>query len=132
MAPRYADGQPIVVSSGGPKCAEPFRRGEVVVLTTNSHVLPLIKSLRGLPGDVFSIQADQIVVNGSVLINSEGLPYRLSMARAAMLNLYARDYQGVIPPDTFLVMGEVPSGSTDSSQFGLIARDAIIGRAVDP
>ncbi len=102
------------------------------MLTTNSHVLPLIKALRGLPGDDFSMQADQIVVNGRVLINSEGLPYRLSMARVGMLNVYARDYQGVIPPDTFLVMGEVPSGSTDSSVFGLVSRDAIIGRALDP
>ncbi len=132
MVPRYADGQQITVRSGGPHCAEPFLRGEVVVLATNSNALPLIKSLRGLPDDRFLVQADQIVVNGDVLTNSEGLLYQLSKARAAMLTLYEHDYHGVIPPDTYLVLGENPTGTLDSSRFGLISRDAIIGRVVEP
>ena len=91
----------------------------------------MIKLLRGLPGDTFSINYGQILINGHVAENSEGVAYQLSNPRAAMLDLYVHEFHGVIPPEMYLVMGENPSGTTDSSRFGLIARDQIIGKVIE-
>ena len=93
--------------------------------------MPLIKALRGLPGDKFSVSDGKIIINGVAAMNSAGEPYRLSPPRAAMIALYVHDDHGVIPPDSFLVMGENPAGSLDSSRFGLVSRQAIIGKLVE-
>lgn len=131
MSPRIRDGETIAVVSGGAHCAEPITRGEVVVLMTNSNKLPLIKALRGMPGDLLAVKDGKIMINGLAAMNTEGVVYRLPKARAAMIELYAHDYKGAIPPDTFLVMGENPAGSSDSSAFGLVAREHIIGKIID-
>jgi signal peptidase I len=132
MAPICCGGDQIEVVSGGVECAEPLSRGEILVLRTASNKLPLIKGLRGMPGDTLAVQDGKIIINGAAATNSEGVPYQLPKRKAAMIELYAHDYKGVIPPDSYLVMGEIPSGSTDSSQFGLIGRDVIIGKALTP
>lgn len=57
--------------------------------------------------------------------------YQLSPPRAAMIALYAHDDHGIIPPDSFLVMGENPAGTLDSTRFGLVARLAILGKLIN-
>ena len=47
-----------------------------------------------------------------------------------MLALYVRDYHGVIPDGTMLVMGEAPTGTLDSSHFGLVEVKAVVARFV--
>ena len=130
MSPLYRDGDQIEVVSGGVACAEPLSRGEILVLRTDSNKLPLIKGLRALPGDSLAVKDGKIIINGEPTTNSQGVPYQLPKGKAAMIELYANDYKGVIPPDSYLVMGENPAGSTDSTQFGLIGSEAIIGKIV--
>ena len=130
MAPRIADGETITVVSGGAACAEPLARGDVLVIRTDSHPLPLIKALRGLPGDTLAVRGGSVYVNDTLLHNTEGAAYQLSAGRAAMIELYAHDFGGIIPLDTFLVLGENPAGTTDSTCFGLLPRAAIIGRVI--
>ena len=84
-----------------------------------------------MPGDKFSVSDGKIIINGAAAMNSAGEPYRLSPPRAAMIALYVHDDHGVIPPDTFLVMGENPAGSLDSSRYGLIPQSAIIGKVIE-
>ena len=43
-----------------------------------------------------------------------------------MLNLYVTSYQGVIPENTFLVLGNQENGTMDSSQFGLIHKNDVL------
>jgi signal peptidase I len=130
MSPRIAPGAMIQVIKGGPECLEPLKHGEVVLFESPSSRIPLIKALRGLPGEPLAVNDGKIIVGGKVARNSAGQPYQLSPARAAMIELSAHDY-GKLPPDTFLVMGENPAGSTDSSRFGLIERRQIIGKMVE-
>ena len=131
MSPLIADGTKVRVISGGPHCAEPLDRREVVVFRSESHQLPLLKLLLGLPGDRIAVRQGEIFINDDVVKNDEGQPYQLSGPRAAMIDLYVHDYGGVIPPDQYLVMGENPAGTTDSSRFGYVARDHIIGKMID-
>jgi len=131
MSPRIAPRQLIEIQQGPTECLGTLKYGDVVLFHSDSSRVPLIKALRGLPGDKFAVSDGKIVINGSTVTNSAGEPYRLSPPRAAMIALYVHDNHGVIPPDSFLVMGENPAGSLDSSRFGLVSRQAIIGRLVE-
>jgi type IV secretory pathway protease TraF len=46
-----------------------------------------------------------------------------------MLSLYEKDYKGIIPQNTYLILGDQPSGSVDSSVFGLVDKSDILGKA---
>ena len=48
-----------------------------------------------------------------------------------MIDLYVQEFHGRIPPDMYLVMGEDPHGTIDSSRFGLIERAQILGKVVE-
>ena len=116
---------------GSAECIGEIKRGDVVLFHSDSSRVPLIKALRGLPGDKFSASDGHILINGAPATNSAGQPYQLSPPRAAMIALYVHDDHGIIPPDSFLVMGENPAGTLDSSRFGLVWRQAIIGKLAE-
>ncbi len=128
MSPRIAPGQMIEIQQGPAECLGTLKRGDAVLFHSDSSRIPLIKAIRGLPGDRFEVSNGKIIINGAPATNSAGEPYQLSPARAAMIALYAHDDHGIIPPDSFLVMGENPAGSIDSSRFGLVTRLEILGK----
>ena len=106
MSPRIAPGQLIEIQQGPAECLGTLKRGDVVLFHSDSSRVSLIKALRGLPGDKFSVSDGKIIINGAAATNGADEPYRLSPPRAAMIDLYVHDNHGVIPPDTFLVIGE--------------------------
>ena len=108
MSPRIAPGQMIEIREGSPECWGELKHGDVILFHSDSSRIPLIKAIRGLPGDKFDVSDGEIVINGAPATNSAGEPYQLSPPRAAMIALYAHDDHGIIPPDSFLVMGENP------------------------
>ena len=132
MLPLIADGTNVEVISGGSQCAEPLDHRVIVVIRSDSHRLPLLKTLRGLPGDRFLASGGHLFLNDNLMTNSAGHPYELIPSAMAMLSMYAHDYAATIPANTYLVLGDNPEGSLDSTRFGLIARDMIIGRMVMP
>ena len=103
----------------------------LAAVLAQTPLLPLIKMLRGLPGDRFWISGEHLYLNGALVVNSAGEPFELTPASMTMLSIYAEDYTATIPPDTYLVLGDNREGSLDSTRFGLIARAAIIGRVID-
>ena len=131
LSPRVLPGA--VVSMIPVSCLqEPFARESLVVFRTGAHEKPLIKALKGLPGDRFAIVNDTIEVNGQKLRNSAGVAFRLTKNRTQMLALYARRFQGTIPPKTYLVMGDHADGTADSTRLGLIHRNDIIMVSAEP
>ena len=95
---------------------------------------PIIKIVKGVPGDKFGLEKFgnywQIIINGEVVKNSKGEPYQLSESAYNLLSLYVKDYGGVIPPDTYLILGNLPAGSLDSSRFGLVDKSGIAGKVL--
>lgn len=67
-------------------------------------------------------------VNGEILKNSEGKEYYLDEKRATLLRDYERQYQGIMPEDFYYILGNMSEGSVDSTRFGLIGKDQIIGK----
>lgn len=46
-----------------------------------------------------------------------------------MLELYARSYP-VIPQDAYMILGNQIEGTLDSSRFGLVAKQDIVGKVL--
>jgi signal peptidase I len=106
-------------------------RGDVVVFASGADPRPLVKRIVAQPGDRIATTDGVLSVNGDPALTSLGRPYDLDPARLAMIALYERDYNGIIPVDTFLVMGEQPGGTADSSLFGLVNRADVQGVVVN-
>lgn len=116
-----------VVETVAPNCAGTIMTGDIILFRSGAHKSPIIKQVRGIRGDTFSMSGANIILNGSVLTNTLGAPYVLSKGRAQMIALYERDFGGVIPPDAYLVLGTMTGGGLDSTRLGLISHSDVIG-----
>lgn len=133
MSPLLKDGDVVKIDYGFYSAHE-VRRGDLVVCRLAFRKDPIIKLVRAVPGDRFALKAlpdggALLLVNGSVVKNSAGEPYKFGRRHKRMLALYANDYKGVIPAGSYLLLGDLAGGTLDSSVFGLLDRAAIIGKA---
>lgn len=92
----------------------------------NIDVSLVVKRVVGVPWDTWEYDGKNIFINHQLLYNTWWEPYVID---SSVLTLYARDYP-VIPRETFLILGEVTTGSEDSSQFGLVAWEEILGKVL--
>lgn len=109
-------------------------RGDVVAYAFSGNKDPIIKIVRGIPGDKFDVVNDgikwRLQINGAIVKNSAGEPYSLDDRACRMLALYITDYKGVIPANAFLILGNLVEGTTDSTRFGLVDRGDFIGKVI--
>ena len=119
---------------GGYYACNPVQRGDLAAYHYGGEIEPLAKFVRGIPGDTFGLEkvgSDyHILINGSVLKNSQLLPYILTEAQYNLLQLYVRDDNGVIPKDAYLIMGDRQYGTVDSTKVGLVGKKDLIGKLV--
>jgi signal peptidase I len=97
-------------------------RGDVVVFHyPRDPEKSYIKRVIALPGDTLRIDHGQVWVNGNALTENyvPGI-YRDTRSYA----------ETVIPEDSYFVMGDHRSISSDSREFGVVERDLIYGKAV--
>jgi signal peptidase I len=100
---------------------ESIHRGDVVVFHyPRDPEKSYIKRVIGLPGDRIWIDHGLVWVNG-VALSESYVPdrYRDSRSMAEM----------VIPEDSYFMMGDHRSISSDSREFGPVERDLIYGKA---
>jgi|GEM_PF-3025381 signal peptidase I len=92
----------------------------------------LVKSVMGVPGDTLAFQKSgsrwHILINGAPLVNAQGETYLVSDAADRMLALYVGDQGGIILADAYLVLGNNPAGSIDSTWFGLASAGDFKGK----
>jgi signal peptidase I len=124
LSPLIQDGESVLMSPAA--CVQEIMRGDLVVFRTGAQSMPVIKQVKALPGDRFALKDRHIFVNGHELMNSGGASYTLDARHSAILSLYEDDYGGIIPHDTYLVLGENPAGALDSSRIGLVHKDDIV------
>ncbi|MEK7212166.1 MAG: S26 family signal peptidase [Patescibacteria group bacterium] len=60
-----------------------------------------------------------------------GKPYLVGDSSYRMLSLYINDYKGQIPVNAYLLLGDNPGGSYDSTAFGLVGRSDILGKVIE-
>ena len=99
-----------------------IERGDVVVFHyPRDPEKSYIKRVIGLPGDRITIDRGQVRLNGSLLRESYvPLMYKDSRSMAEI----------VVPPETYFMMGDHRSISSDSREFGPVDRSLIYGKAV--
>jgi len=129
----FAPGEEIKIAKGFYACNE-IKRGDVVVYNFSGNENPIIKNVKAVPGDLFALKEQEgswtIEINGNNLKNSADELYLLGEKEHQMLSLYEKDYQGKIPPETYLILGNIPSGTMDSSRFGLVGKKDILGKVI--
>jgi signal peptidase I len=100
---------------------ENIHRGDVVVFFyPQDHTKSYIKRVIALPGDDLRIDHGTVSVNGGVLKESY-VPFRYEDDRSQP--------EMTIPPGEYFVMGDHRSISSDSRDFGPVARPLIYGKA---
>ena len=99
-----------------------IERGDVVVFHyPRDPEKSYIKRVIALPGDKLRIDHGQVWVNGKAL-SENYVPDKYRDSRS-----YA---DTIIPDDSYFVMGDHRSISSDSREFGVVERDLIYGKAV--
>ena len=98
-----------------------IERGDVVVFHyPRDPQKSYIKRVIALPGDRLRIDHGQVWVNGKALAeNYVPVAYRDSRSYS----------ETIIPDDSYFVMGDHRSISSDSREFGVVERDLIYGKA---
>lgn len=139
MAELYPAGMEIVAANGYYKCNK-AQRGDVAVIRRPGRPAELlIKILVLLPGDRFAFKPLDASTSG-LFVNDEteplktpkGQPYALKGAALTMLQQYWESMKGVVPADVYFVLGTEPSGSFDSTRFGPITAQDLVGRVEKP
>lgn len=111
-----------------------IKRNDLVLYQYGGDEVPLLKIVKGIPQDTFQMISNNdrdynLLINGKAVLNSKGIPYVFSGNKCKMLSLYEKDYKGTIPRNTYLLLGDQPNGSVDSSAFGLVDKSDILGKA---
>jgi signal peptidase I len=131
LEPLIKNGETVKILFGYYRCHE-IKRGDVVVYSYAGNKNQLIKIVKSLPGDKFNLQKTEggwhILINGETLKNSENNPYLLDESRQRILSLYERDYKGIMPENTYLILGNLTEGTFDSTHFGLVYKSDILGK----
>ncbi len=131
LSPLIKNGQTIKILFDYYQCHE-IKRGDIVAYNYTGDKNPIIKIAKGMPGDSFKLKETEsgwnILINNEILKNSENNPYLITGNKYKMLSLYENDYQNGIPGETYLLLGNLISGSVDSTQFGLIDKSGILGK----
>jgi signal peptidase I len=147
MLPTIATGDRIVVDKLAYGLRLPFstvwlrrgpepRVGDVVVLVSPESGIMLLKRVAAVPGDTVEVVAGQVVIAGEAVpieVTPSGLVETLGAVRHAvsLAGDGTRELGPlVVPAGRYLVLGDNRPDSRDGRVFGLVAREAILGRAV--
>lgn len=118
MEPSLHDGEFVVVNRLAYKTGQPERGDIVVFHPPYDPERRFIKRIVGLPGDTIQ------VIDGILFVNGDALdePYILASPT------YSGEW--VVGQDQVFVLGDNRNNSSDSQNWGSLAMDRIIGRAI--
>jgi signal peptidase I len=120
MAPTLRGGDHVLVSKLAYLIGRP-RRGDLVVFRRPRSDEVMLKRVVALEGDVVAIEDGILRVNGSAERHPRADPRRLDSVWFGPVRVHG---------DGVFVLGDNRAESLDSTDFGPVARDRIIGRVV--
>lgn len=130
LEPHVADGSKVQALKDYYFC-HTVQKEDLVIFRIGDDAL--IKIVKGLPGEIFLLKKDEaglwnIIINGEKVKNSEGVPYAFNEDHYQMLHRNEAVYNNIIPEGAYLLLGDRPEGTEDSSVFGFIGKNNIIGK----
>lgn len=133
MNPLLKEGTEVKIDFNYYACHKP-QAGEIIIYQYSPDKNPIIKNIKGVAGDSIELKpmADKwnIIINGQILRNSAGQEYAIDRKGYNLLSLYIKDYQGKIPTNSFLILGDQTQGTFDSSMLGLVGTQGLLGKVV--
>jgi len=97
-------------------------RGDIVAIKFKTRDEVLIKRVIALPQDKFEIKNNLIYLNGKLLNE----PYA---GDTSILQKQLKAYDNYVPLNSYIVLGDNRQASFDSSDFGIVDKTQIIGKA---
>jgi signal peptidase I len=126
MEPNFHNGEYILTNKVLYKFRDPIRGDVVIFKSPVNKEIDYIKRVIGLPGDTVSLHDNSFWVNGEKVEE----PY-LAAGTPIFGGSYLAERQSiVVPPGTYFVSGDNRAHSSDSREFGPIAKEDFIGVAV--
>ncbi|MGZ8752664.1 MAG: signal peptidase I [Acidimicrobiia bacterium] len=131
MVPTLEVGDRVLVNKLGYDLHD-VNRGDIVVFeapdgTRTAEIKDLVKRVVGLPGETIAGRRGQIFIDGKVL-DEPWLPEG-TQSRPFQCTEQLGCVDGRVPPDAVFVLGDNRLQSKDSTYFGPIKEDGIVGRA---
>jgi len=121
MYPTYHHGEYVLTNLIGLRLADPARGDVVVFEAPQNPDKDFIKRVIGRPGDKLYLSEGSFYVNGKRLDESHYLPLGGSF-------LKEKD-EVTVPKDYYFVSGDNRDFSSDSREWGFVARNKIIGKS---
>ncbi|MDD3532154.1 MAG: signal peptidase I [Candidatus Shapirobacteria bacterium] len=131
MYPSFHDKDFILSERISYRFREP-KRGEIVVFKAPPTEVcaaiecEYIKRVVALSGEAVKVKDGTVFINGQPLVE-EYLPDETVTSAGDFLH---EDEEKVVPQDYFLFLGDNRGGSRDGRDFGFIAKEDIVGRAI--
>jgi signal peptidase I len=110
--------------------------GDVVVLDSPEESKVLLKRVVGIPGATVEVRGGRVTLDGKLAPLEQRADGTYEQLGGVLHPVRLTEHGGpdfgpmVIPEDRYLVMGDNRGESNDGRSFGLVSRDAILGRAV--
>jgi signal peptidase I len=125
MEPNFHNAEYILTNKVLYKFREP-KRGDVVIFKSpKNKEVDYIKRIIGLPGETVKLQNNTFYVNGQK-VEEPYLPADIVVFGGSFLR---EGEEIVVPPGQYFVAGDNRPHSSDSREFGTIAKEDFIGAA---
>jgi signal peptidase I len=119
-------------------------RGDIAVFESNAANNRLVKRIIGLPGDAVSMNDEKLYINGKAveythMKNEAGLIHAVEDLGQIKHNIHVDEKSSnrlsnfnsvVVPPNSYLVLGDNRRNSADSRVYGFVPRHELKGKAV--
>ena len=126
MDPTFFDKQYILTNIITLKFGNP-QRGDVIVFKAPlDPEKDYIKRVIGVPKDTVFIKDGEVYVNGVLLDQSK---YQKLSDKTYGGSFLKEEESVTVPPDSYFVMGDNRSGSSDSREWGFVPIKSIIGKS---
>lgn len=127
MYPTFKNQEYIMTDLISLKLGDPHRGDVIVFKAPTDNEKDFIKRVIGLPGDTVELDNGFVSVNGKKLDESV---YLHSDVRTYGGNFLHDGQPYTVPAGNYIVFGDNRPFSSDSREWGLLTRKAIIGRSV--
>lgn len=126
MYPTFFDKQYILTNKIVLRFSHP-KLGDVIVFKAlNDPEKDYIKRVIGTPGDTVMIKNGDVLVNGKILDQSAYLPSSTKTYGGSFLK---EGVKVTVPANSYFVMGDNRSGSSDSREWGPVPIESIVGES---
>ena len=126
MDPTFFDKQYILTNIISLRFSTP-QRGDIIVFKSPSdQEKDYIKRVIGIPGDTILLKNGDVYVNGKLLDQSTFLKISVKTYGGSFLK---ENEPVTVPPDSYFVLGDNRSGSSDSREWGFVPLKSVIGKS---